>query len=303
MAANKELWPNSFGTLMDAIPKLGGTKKDHLQLCIAVLEDYVAADGKYHPQKGQFPQPFQGDALGRVREMGPEAAAAAPTVAKIVEYHLLVPEGGGSMIIQAMQTLHAMGGGTRVALPTLQKAALNLGYKFTAEEAIKGILSSPVVVKPKDPVDKPKDPKDPMVKPKDPMEKIVPSEKVAPLLAALKDPAPEKHRKAVVELARSRHAGKEAVPMLTELLTDKDRETRMPGGICPGEDSGGAGSISESVPEACGGTFPTCRFTGGAAGTLETCRHSGLTLNPFTFRGSSARNVNGNWRRISPYQP
>ena len=73
--ANKELWPNSLDTILDAIPKLGGTKKDQLAILIAVLEDYVAPDGKYHPKPGQFPQPFQGEALGRVREMGPEAAA------------------------------------------------------------------------------------------------------------------------------------------------------------------------------------------------------------------------------------
>src|SRR5262249_38248767 len=74
VAANKDVWANSFATVVDAIPKLGGTKKDQLAVYIAVLEDYVSPDGKYHPKKGEFPRPFQGDALGRVREMGPEAA-------------------------------------------------------------------------------------------------------------------------------------------------------------------------------------------------------------------------------------
>src|SRR5262249_42046128 len=155
-------WPTHLFPILDTIPRIGGTKADQLPILIAVLEDYVAADGMYHPKKGQFPTPWQGDALGRIREMGPDAAAAAPTVAKIVEYRMVVPEGGGSIILQAIQTLHAMGGGARVALPTLQKARLNGGLQFTADEAIKGILTAPpVVVKPKDPMDKPRDPKDP----------------------------------------------------------------------------------------------------------------------------------------------
>jgi HEAT repeat protein len=245
-AGNKEIWPGAVFQVLDTTLRIGGKKTDHLPVLIAILDDYVAADGMYHPKKGQFPQPFQGDALGRIREMGHDAAAAAPAVVKVVEYHLTVnKEGGGTMIIQAIQTLGEIGPGAKTAaLPLLLKIRTDLGLQFTADEAIKKINTGAVVVRPKDPVDRPKDPidkpKDPIDKPKDPIDKPKdpkdPTDKprdpgvkgpVNETIAALKSPTPEKKRQAILDLAEQGPAARDAVPALTELLTDKNRETRL----------------------------------------------------------------------------
>jgi len=129
---------------------------------IAVMEDYVAEDGKYHPKPKAFPRPWQGDVLGRIRALGPNGPLRR-VVVKIVEYHLTVnKEGGGSMIIQAIQTLGEMGPGPRrPPLPLLLKirpTSLAVHRRCGDQADHTGVAVKPVdPMKPVDP-SKPNDP-------------------------------------------------------------------------------------------------------------------------------------------------
>ena len=219
-ASVKENWPIALGNLLNVIPLIGGKKTDQLPVLIAVMEDYVSADGMYHPKAKAFPQPWQGEMLGRIRELGPDGAPAAAAVAKLVEYHQTNREGGQSIIVQAMQTLGEMGPAAKeAALPVLLKSKGD----FTADEAIKKINDPKVAVKPKDPPDKPKDP---AVKPKDPEKPVVADpEKTKELVASLKDPA--KRKEAILGIAALGVQGRVAEPALVEMLRDPDREIRL----------------------------------------------------------------------------
>jgi HEAT repeat protein len=222
--SNKDVWEPDVVSFLENLPRLGADPKDVLNLAIAVMEDYVAPDGKYAPNPDKFPKPWQGDVLGKIREMGPNGAAAAPAVVKVVEYHLNVnKKGGGTMIIQAIQTLGEMGpGASAAAMPLLGKIRVDQGLQFTADEAIKKIKTG-VAVKPPD---NPKDPKDPM-RPKDPVKPALDEEKVKVLVAGLKDPVAAKRKEAIIALAGAGPTGRIAQPALVELLRDPDREIRL----------------------------------------------------------------------------
>jgi hypothetical protein len=220
-AAAKENWEVGLGNLLNVIPLIGGTNTDQLPILIAVMEDYVSPDGMYHPKPGAFPPFWQGEMLGRIRALGPDGAAAAAAVAKLVEYHQVNREGGQTIIIQAMQALGEMGPAAKAAaLPVLLKSKGD----FTADEAIKKITNPNVAVKPKDPPDKPKDPAD---KPKDPDKPAGDPEKAKALIAGLKDPAPAKRKQAILAIAALGADGRMAESALVEMLRDPDREIRL----------------------------------------------------------------------------
>jgi HEAT repeat protein len=219
-AGDKANWEfGGLGRTLDAIPQIGGKNTDQLPILIAVIEDYVAPDGMYHPKPKAFPRPFQGEVIARIKALGPDGVEAAAAVAKLVEYHQVNREGGQSIIIQAMETLGEMGPGAKAAaLPVLLKSKGD----FTADQAIKKITDPNVAVKPKDPLDKPKDPLD---KPKDPVKPVVDEEKTKALIAGLKDPA--KRKQAILDIAALGIEGRAAQPALVEMLRDPDREIRL----------------------------------------------------------------------------